>query len=374
MVIIERYILREVFQTFLGVTLLLLLIFLSGTFVRLLAEVAEGDYPASILFSLFALKGLSNLVLVLPLSLFLGVLLGLGRLYNDSEMAAMTACGVGPRRILRAVAWVGVMVCLLIGFLSLYLSPWAEEKGHQLLDQARSEAEIEGLAVGRFNELEGDGQLIYVEAISADKRRLANLFAFSAPEKKGAERATGPDSLQLLTAQGAYQMGDRTSDDRFLVLTQGHRYEGDPAGGEFRIIEFEEHGLRIRDRELVRSQRRRNAMPTMKLLDSHINADRAEFQWRMAMPISAVLLALLAVPLSKTNPRQGRYGRLFAGIMIYIIYNNLLTVSRSSLGKGELDPWLGLWWVHLALVAVLIAVFVRQRRMPGPKSAKGATA
>lgn len=355
--IIHRYILKEIGLTFLGVTLLLLLIFLSGTFVRILAEAAEGDYPAKIVLSLFALKAVGNMVLILPISLFLGVMLALGRLYKDSEMAAMTACAVGPEHVLRSVAQIATLVAAIVAVLAIYVGPWAEELSHRLLDEAQAKVEIEGIVPGRFNQSESGDELIYAASAGKGDGELIDIFAHQRKEGR----------LTLLTAKSAKTYLDKLTGHRYLLLRDGYRYEGTPGTAEYRTIHFAEHGLLLQTREVVVSKRRRNAIPSTTLWRSMDPPDTAELQWRIATPISALLLALLAVPLSKTNPRQGRFGRLFIGIMLVVIYNNLLSVGRSALAKGDISPWIGVWWVHLLLAVMVFLLYRQQLRLRGPR-------
>lgn len=357
--IIHRYMLKEIGETFLGVTLLLLLIFLSGTFVRILAEAAEGDYPAKIVLSLFALKAVGSMVLVLPVSLFLGVMLALGRLYKDSEMAAMTACAVGPGHVLRSVALIASFIAAIVAVLAIYVGPRAEELSHRLLDEAQARVEIEGIVPGRFNQSESGNELIYAASAGKNEGELLGVFASQRKEGK----------LTLVTAKSAHTYVDKRSGHRYLVLRDGYRYEGTPGTSAYQTIHFAEHGLILQSREVVASKRRRNAIPSETLWRSTDLADTAELQWRIATPISALLLALLAVPLSKTNPRQGRFGRLFVGIMLVVIYNNLLSVGRSALSKGEISPWVGMWWVHLLLAVLVFVLYKQQLRLRGPKRA-----
>ena len=359
--ILHRYLLREIGITFLGVTGLLLVIFLSGTLVRILVETLQGDYPATIMFALLGLKGASSLMLVVPIALFISVLLALGRLYHDSEMAAMLACGIGPDQIMRSVTRVAMIVTVVVTWLALFFSPWAEEMSHRLLDEAASRPQIEGINPGRFNIL-GDGKyLIYVESMAEDRSSLSQLFA----------HAILQNQEYLVTASGAREVHDPKSGERYLVLENGFRYEGKPGQSEFNVVEFREHGLLLQERAIVPSKRRSNAVSTLTLLTSGVPADQAELQWRISVPISTLLLALLAVPLSRTAPREGRYGRLVVGILLYIVYNNLISVARSALSKGDIPFWVGTWWVHLLLLAMLIGFLWSQRRLRGPRGNKG---
>lgn len=355
--IIHRYLLKEIALTFLGVTLLLLLIFLSGTFVRILAQAAEGDYPAGIVLSLFGLKAVGNLVLILPVSLFLGVMLALGRLYKDSEMVAMTACAIGPEHVLRSVAKLGTIVALLVALLSLYVGPMAEETGQRLLDEAQAKVEIEGIVPGRFTQSESGNELIYAASSGPGKGELQGVFAHQRKEGR----------VVVVSAQSAQTYIDPQTGHHYLLLRDGYRYEGIIGTAEYRTIHFAEHGLLIQTREVVASKRSRKAIPPEALWASSDPPDIAELHWRIATPISALLLALLAVPLSKTNPRQGRFGRLFIGIMLVVIYNNLLSVGRSALARGDVSPsWIGLWWVHLLVAVLIILLYRRQFLISAP--------
>ncbi len=361
--ILRRYLLREVGLNFLGVALLFTLMFLSSTFIRLLTETLEGDYPAKILFTLFALKGVGNLVFILPLAFFIGVMLAFGRLYKDSEMVVFTACGVRPQQVLAAVVIPAVAVALFVGFLALWFAPWSEEQSSQLLDQAGARTEVEGIIPGQFNQFDDSGPVIYAERAEPGSKTLGGVFV----------QFREQDRDMQVTAASAYEQLDK-SGARYLILRDGYRYEGTPGQSEYRVIQFKEYGILMRERAVIASTRPRYAIATGELIRNGTSADMAELQWRLAMPISALLLGLLAVPLSKTSPRKGRFGGLFLGIMIYVVYNNLLTVARSSLGKGEIPASLGMWWVHGLLLVMLALILWRQNRLPGPKSVEGGAA
>jgi lipopolysaccharide export system permease protein len=353
--IVERYLFRELAYTLIGVALLLTLIILSGTFVRILAEAADGSYPKQLVFTLFALKSIPNLAVVLPLAFLLAVLLALGRFYKDSEMVVLAACGIGPEKVVRVVTFMSIVVGLIVALFTLWIVPATQDHSQKLLDEAAARAEIEGIAAGRFNTTSDGNQLIYAEEISSDRRVLSNLFGYS-------RDSTG--RMNLIAAERANQHTNRETGDRYLVLENGYRYEGKPGAADFRIIRFAAHGVRIEERAVAPSKRALYSQPTSALMGSDKPADAAELQWRISLPISTILLGLLAVPLAKTNPRQGRYGRLFAGIMVYVIYNNLMTVGRAWVNKGEVPTWVGMWWVH-ALVFVLVLILLdRHSKMP----------
>ncbi len=352
--IIERYLMREVATTFLGVSLILVLMFFSATFIRLLTETVEGDYPVSILFSLFALKGVGNIVFILPFAFFIAVLLAFGKLYKDNEIVVLLACGAGPRRLYVSVGMLALVLSLIVGYLALFFAPWAEDMSYQLLDEAGARQEIEGIVPGRFNTFGPGSPAIYVEGFDRENKRLKGIFV----------QGEGEGMQYIMNAQRAYERTDNETGARYLVLQDGYRYEGVQGQRDYRIIHFAEHGIRIRAREVVASNRNRFAIASSALWQSSDSNDLAELHWRIAVPVSTFLLALLAVPLSKSSPRGGRYAGLFFGILLYVFYNNLLTVGRSALGKGEVPPELGLWWVHLLALMLLALIVWKQLRVP----------
>ncbi|MCW8829745.1 MAG: LPS export ABC transporter permease LptF [Gammaproteobacteria bacterium] len=357
--IIRRYLLREVTLNFLGVALLLSVMVFSTTLIRLLNDILEGRYPTDILLMLFALKGVGNLVFILPLAFFLAVMLAFGRLYRDSEMVVLGACGVRPGQLLRMVAMLGTGIALLVGVLSLYFAPWVDRYAESLVAEASARTEIEGVIPGQFNVTGEGGPVIYAESFDGEERRLKGLFV---------NYSEGKLQYQL-TAEQAYEQIDRKSGRRYLVLMDGYRYEGTPGMKGYRIMHFREHGLLIQDQVPADATPPRDAYSTGQLLASSSPADMAELQWRLALPVGTLLLGLLAVPLSKTSPRRGRFGGLALGFMIYLIYNNLLLVAKSSLSRGEVSAYIGMWWVQVLLLALLWLLYWRGNRMRGPARA-----
>lgn len=351
--IIQRYISREVALTFGGVSLLLVLMYMSGTFVRLLAGALEGDFPADMLFSLFALKAGGNLVLILPLALMLAVLLAMGRLYQDSEMAAMQACGIGPKRLLVSVGGISLLIAALVAGLILIVTPWTEEQAIALLDEAKGRSNFDLIARGRFNDFGEGAPTLYVEEKRGDGLGVSGVFAHLSQE----------GTVLLFTAERATRHRNGGGEE-YLLLHDGYRYEGVAGGSDYTILKFEEYGLRIPKKAIEVSERPLRATPTLRLWQSRLGGDHAELHWRIALPISTLLLALLAVLLSKSAPRKGRFGKLFLGLLIYLVYSNMLTVGRSYLKTGELPTAVGLWWVHALMVVLIITLYYRQQQMP----------
>lgn len=347
--IIDRYVLKEILFALLAVMFVLLVIFLSNRFVRFLADASTGKLSGDVVLAMLAMKTLSALVIILPLGLFMSILLVFSRMYKDSEMAALAACGVSMRRLYRPVMLIAVLVAMVVGVVSLFAAPWAEEQGYRMRDEQKARSELSGVAPGRFTESEGADGVLYVEKLSDEGRTMHNVFI------QGHRR----DGQLVLSAERGYQRRDDNG-NQFLMLIDGYRYEGVPGNADFRIIRFEEHAVRLDKEAVDPSFRKHRARPTVELLGSGDSADVAELQWRVSMPLSVLFLALLAVPLSRTSPRQGKYAKLFVAVLIYLIYNNMLGVANTWVARGLLPAELGMWWVHLGMLVATWTLFARQ--------------
>ncbi len=341
---IDRYLRKEVLANLFGVLTVLLLIFLGNRFVRILGDSLEGQLPHDAILTILFLKLVSALVAIIPLALYLAVLLGFGRLYRDNEMTALHASGVSTFRLLKSIFGLVMPIAIGIALLSLYLSPWAEEQVKRIQDEVRARTEVFGITAGKFIEDKRRDGVLYVENIE-EQGQLTNIFA---------QWQTEEGRLATITAKQGHVENNAQYDARYLVLEEGFRYEGEPDQIDFRIIRFQRHTIYIEPQQIKVSHRREKAQSTLQLLQSDSVKASAEFQRRLSMPISTLLLALLAIPLSKTNPRQGRYFKLLIAILVYALYSNALTVAQSWVGRGVLPPELGLWWVHIVILSVIV--------------------
>jgi len=354
--IFDRYLLKEVIYGWLAVTIVLWLVLISNRLVLFLSDAASGDIAASVIFKLLGLKMVWYMVHIVPFALALGVVLGLGRLYRDNEMTVMSACGVGTWRIYKPLLGLGLVVALALTWLALFVSPEVQGISNRLTLMAEEQADFTLLGAGRFNEIQ-DGQLtFYAERLSADKQSMENLFIVV----RGKNEADSKPP-QLLTAKSAYRKRDSGSGDSFLVLVDGYRYEGKPGEANYRITKFSEYGVRI---ELPGSETivdKRESTPTADLMKSSNLKDTAELQWRIMMPVSVIVLLLLAVPLSRSSPRQGRYGKLVMAVLLFVIYYNLMGVAEVWLKDGVVPPAIGIWWVALLPVFLTVVLLGSDR-------------
>jgi lipopolysaccharide export system permease protein len=354
--IVFRYIGREVLGTLLGVLLVLLLIFLSNLLARYLGEAASGEIPPDAIFALLALKIPSYLLLLLPLALYFGVLLGLGRLYRDSEMIALAACGYGIGRLLRSVAVLSLLVAALVAVLAFQVAPRASEWRYGLQDRIQAASDMSGVAAGRFTESDEGRRIFYVEEVSKDRSTMHNVFVGIFGPGGGVRAG----EMGVLSAATGTQQLDARTGDRFIVLGPGYRYDGRPGSPEYKIVAFDKFAVRIEEKVRAGTEHKRDATPTWELWQSDDPRDGGELQWRISMPLSALLLGVLAVPLSRTTPREGRYGRLFRAVLVYVTYLNMMGVSRTWLEDGIIAPWLGMWWLHAVVLLAVLVLLLRQ--------------
>lgn len=340
--IILRYLSREIVVTMLAVSSVLLLIVMSGRFARYLTEATTGRISVDILFTLIGYRMPEFLVLILPLGLFIAILLAYGRLYIESEMVVLSACGMSQRQLVGMTLVSALLVSMVVAALSLWLGPLGAQKTEILLKEQRQRSEFDSLQEGRFQSL-GKGQAItYVESLSSNRKRLNHVFV----AQMGDDPAL--NSLVVIVAESGEQMLHPDYDQRYLMLHKGVRYVGRPGTNDYEVMRFETYGQYLPpvDDALVFSDKT-DARTTLDLLTSDDRESRVTLQWRFALPLLVVIVALLAVPLSRTNPRQGRYLKLLPAIIIYLIYLGTLIAARGAMDGGKWPILPGLWLVHL---------------------------
>ncbi|MBI2384153.1 MAG: LPS export ABC transporter permease LptF [Gammaproteobacteria bacterium] len=347
--VLDRYLLREAAAAWAGVTFVLLGVMLSTRFARFLADAAAGDLPREFLLKVVGLSSLQYLVVLIPISLLLAILLSLGRLYKDHEIAAMTGCGVGIGAMYRPFLVLATLLAALTAWLSFDAGPWAGRQVDYLVKDARRLVQYTPFESGRFKEAAGGRAYFYAAAVEP-QGPVRTIFA------QIAERG----GTSIVTAASGAQTVDPATGERVITLRDGYRYLGNPGQAEFDVMRFGTLALRVTPPEMLAVSSRRKIVETSQLIGSADRRDQAELQWRIAAPMSVFLLALLAVPLAHTSPREGRYGKLVLGIVAYLIYSNLLGVGQTWLAKGVVPARVGLWWVHAA-VAGLAALLIARR-------------
>lgn len=348
---VQRYVLREVVQTWLAVTGVLVAILVSNQLSRVLGQAADNQYGRGVVFDLIALGAIMNLSVIVPVGLLLAVVLTLGRMYHDSEMAALQACGFGPARLLAPLFCFAAVIAVGLGWLAFVQVPRADGQVQLLRQSALKEAQFGQLDAGRFRAFSGGDAVFYAERVDQEGV-LHNVFV---------QRETAGRIEVALAETATYSKA--SSDSMHLVtLFNGRRYEGVPGKDDFRVIEFREHGIPIATPQDIRSSSDPDTKPTRALWGSSDPSDIAQLQFRASTPLMALVLTLVAVPLSKLRPRQGRYAQVGFAIVVYFVYSNLLSASKIWVEKSDLPPVIGVWWVHAAALALGLYLVMRDAR------------
>jgi len=334
--ILDRYIFREVALTWLGVTLVLQFILLTNQFAKILGEVAKDSLPKEATFQIIGLTGLQYLTLLVPIGLFLSIMLALGRLYRDSEMPAMMACRVGPGGIYRPLSWLVVPLVLGVGWLAMDTGPKAMAAIERIGTEARRHADLASIEPGRFTVAQSQGAVVYAE----------NVVGPGAVENVFLQRRSDSGEVEVVVAERGEQRDSEDPNTRYFVLYNGRRYEGVPGTARFRVTEFAEHGIPYQLPGVEDKDIKPRAMSTIDLLVSDIPEELAELHFRFGIPLATLIMAIIAVPLSRSQPREGRYGRLAIGLLVFIVYFNLMSAGKAWLEQGTVPANFGLWWVH----------------------------
>ncbi|MCL7715552.1 LPS export ABC transporter permease LptF [Stenotrophomonas mori] len=357
---LDRYLLSDFIQSFLATLAVLLVVSVGGVLVDILGRIADGRMPAGLLLSQLGLQFIVYLPIILPLALLLGLSLAIARLYRDSEMAVLTAVGVGPRRLLRPILAVVAPVVGIVGACSLWLGPWADRTSEAMIDRASRSVALAGLEPGRFTPLSGGG-IVYLSSLSEDGRTMGRVFMQR--QKDG--------RIDVVTAkQGAMRLGEDR--ERYLRLEDGYRVEG-PADGalDYRLMRYASNEVALPDRDEPVGKDDPEMLPTLRLLGDPRPEAQAQLHWRITPPLLALAFALLTLPLSRSAPRQQRYGRIMLAFLAYVVGINLMILGRQWLSAGKLPAVAGMWWLSLPLLLLAGWLYARDGRL-GRRRSTGA--
>ena len=349
--IIDRYILRELGLNMLAVVGVLWLIFIATRFARYLNVAAIGHIPSDVIFTLLAYSSLGALSLLIPIGAFLAVMLALGRMSSDNELTVIAACGISNKRVIRNVALFAGTMAMFVAILSLFIAPNALSGRYEVDQRARLVANTSGLIAGSFKESRDGDWTFYSQGLTEDKQAMENVFIEIHREQR---------PLIFRAATGHFEIDVETG-NKYLVLEQGYRYEGQAGDKDFRIAEYATHSLLIEKGGQKRVRERRKSMSSKALWQRGNVKDLAELQWRASAAVMTIVLCLLAINLANAGPRKGRYAGFFPAILLYIIYSNLLGVTRAWVSKGIIAPWFGAFWVHALMIVVLMLIFNRAK-------------
>lgn len=346
--ILDRYFLRELAQTVAATVVVLLVVVAGSAFAKVLQQVANGTFPASVMFQVLGLQTLDGLTNMLPLASFLGVLMGLGRMYRESEMHVLSSSGMGPRGLLKPVLILGVILVAITAAVSLWVGPWAVSTSDNMVTEANRSVIAAGLDAGRFTDLPGKGGIIFVDTLSRDGSKLGHAFVETQRDAAG-----GALHLKVVSADHGELYQESDGADRFITFRTGWQYDIPLGADNWRKMQYVRN-----DTSLSSVQSDDNdddpshSMDTLSLARSRDPDARAELAWRVNSPPLTLVLLLLALPLSRQSPREPRYGRLFLAIVTFYLYYVVLALCRAQIAKGHWHTETPMWALHVVVMVI----------------------
>ncbi|MEQ1914916.1 MAG: LPS export ABC transporter permease LptF [Sideroxydans sp.] len=314
--------------------------------IRFLGESVSGYLAVDAVAVMLGFSAVTSLPIILSISLFLSVLMTLTRCYRDSEMVVWFSAGIGLTRWIRPVMGYAIVVSVVIATFSLGITPWALSQADEFKRRLSSRDDVSSATPGVFRESKQDDRVFFMENVDAEKRRVGNIFVQSVQNG-----VTGT----MVAKEGFQEM--RENGERYLIMLNGTRYEGVPGQADFKIAEFERYSMRIEPQELRESAPSLKALSSLYLMQNPSSFNRAELAWRIGLPVSAIVLALMAIPLSFVDPRAGRSLNFISAVVVFMLYNNLINLSHSWVSRERIGLWLGFWGLHLLMLVLLALLF-----------------
>jgi lipopolysaccharide export system permease protein len=347
--IFQRAIRREFTQSAAGVFIALFAILLTTQLIRLLGEAAEGSIAPEAVVALLGFSAMNYIPTLLSLASFIAILLALSRSYRDSEMVVWFSCGVSLAAWVRPVLVFIAPLVVAIAALSFFVSPWALSQSAEYRGNLETRRDAGQATPGAFQESSSGERVIFVEGVADDESHVKNVFVSSVQNQRLGV---------TMAATGHQEIAE--NGDRFIVLENGRRYEMQPGSAEFRIMEYARYAVRVETKEARGIEKTPKNTPTLELLDKDLPTYKAELLWRIGVPVSAVILALLAIPLSFVNPRAGRSANMLLALFTYLLYNNMMTVGQAWVASGRISFAAALLGIHLFMFCLLPLLFFRR--------------
>lgn len=346
--IFQRALRRELISTAGAVFTTLFTITITVMLIRILGQAAGGRVASEDVVALMGFSALNYLPVILILTGFVSVLLVVSRSYQDSEMVVWFASGISLWSWLRPVLTFGLPIVFLTGLLSFNLTPWANRQSAEFRERFEQRSDVARVSPGRFQESSSSDRVFFVEGISPESTSVRNVFVSSSQD--------GRTSV-IVAHEGTIETAG--NGDRFAVLENGRRYDGMPGQPDFQIMEFKRYGLLVSSQsKSVVGDLSAKALPTTVLLANPNTFNRGELLWRAALPLMALLLMLLAIPLAFVNPRGGRSSNLLIAVFLFVVYSNTVSIFQASVAQGRIKLPLAWWPVHLAVGLVVVLLFL----------------
>lgn len=351
--LIDRYITREIFKVFVSILVILLLVLVGGSFVKLLELAAEGDIANEVVFTLLGLEILRLAGRLIPPAFFFAILFVLGRMYRDNEMTVLATTGIGTGRLYWLVSWLAVPVALVTVWLSVFLYPSISYLANRIKLEQQDAVLVAAMDAGRFVESTRGDMVLYAKARGDAKNSLEHLFV--------QHRESG--KLAILTAAAGRHHLDPETGLRVVTLEDGMRYEGQIANRAMTVLEFGAYDMWVNPVSTDVLERKYSTWSTQALWGAKEIKARAELQKRFSHPFSLLAFTLLAVPLSRSMPRQGVHGRIVSAIFVYLVAVGLGEIAATWMVKGVTPSWLGTWWVP-AMMFILGLILAAHEAFP----------
>lgn len=347
--IFQRATRREFTQAAAGVFVALFAILITTQLIRLLGEAAQGSIVPEAVVALLGFSSLHYIPALLSLSLFIAILLSMSRSYRDSEMVVWFSSGLSLLAWVRPVLVFVLPMLVAISALSLFVSPWAMSQSAEYRGALNTRKDASQASPGSFQESSSGDRVVFVEAVADDETYVKNVFVSSVQNQR----------LGVTMAATGHQEFMENG-DRFLILENGRRYEIESGSPEFRVLEYGRYAIRVETKEVRGIERTPKNTPTLELMMQDGRAAKAELLWRFSIPISTIVLALLAIPLSFVNPRAGRSANMLLALLTYLLYNNLMTISQAWVASGRISFEVGMVSVHVFMLCLIPAMFFRR--------------
>ena len=339
--ILDKYLRKETLIAFFAILLVLLVFTVGNSFAGTLRAIARGVLPASMVYVELGLRTIDALTILLPLSLYLAALSKMAQMYRNQELVMFHASGVSSKGLLKMYVPLMLFFFVFLLVLSLFVLPYVSRTSEKLTLAASKDVSLMGLKEGVFQELSGSNSVIYVRKINIKKNRLENIFVNVRHE----------DRVDTLTAEYGYQYEDKETKQRYISLYNGFRNEGVPGSKKYNLMKFEKNDIKLPRLKGKSVDVDEDGKTLFELMASNDLVDKAEIHARISPAINIVVLLLLAIGISKTSPRDGKYGSILLGLLIFTAYINLLFISYTMIEQAKVPHWFGSWWVHLIFIA-----------------------
>ncbi|MBT3348606.1 MAG: LPS export ABC transporter permease LptF [Thiotrichales bacterium] len=348
---LESYLVGQVLWTWLVATPILIILLLTLRISKMMAQAASGQVPAEYIWQLIWLKVPAYMGMVIPMTIFFSVLIAFGRLYQESEVTAFRAGGVDIYRAARGVRWLSVVIATVVTVFVLYVTPWAQAEINNIHDEINANENLVGIAQGQFKPISGGSERVfYAEEVSTDQRDMSGVFFYENMVDGG---------FRVITSKRGELDATPDQGGKWLVLKDGRQYSGTPGKADIEIVNFSEYGIKLNFAKSISGEPQGRAIPVATLWGSNSNKHQAELHWRFSLPIMTILLVFLAIPLSRTTPRGGKYAGVAPGILIYLLFSNLFNIAYGWVEHGEASGLLAMGSIYVAIALLIFVLYLR---------------